>query len=106
LGKKVKDKSLAFRLGKLEKDIVEYTTFKDHVNVRVELGQSAAIAIQCHKDNLEDLKQYFAKLIINLLQLAVPAKPQPEADPTKVLQKYLNEQADVSNEAGGSPIYQ
>ncbi len=105
---KIKDKSLEWRICRLEDGIKEYTTFKDHVSVRVELGQNAAINIQCHKDNLEDLKAYFAKLIVNLLQIS-PRPPttqaQPE-DPTKALQRHLSEQADVSNEASGSPIYQ
>jgi hypothetical protein len=103
--KKIKDKSLEWRVGHLEKGVEEYVTFKDHVNVRVELGHTAAIAIQCHKDNLEGLKAYFAKLIVNLLQLA-PAPPKPTEDPAKTLQKYLNDQSEVSDAASSSPIYQ
>ena len=106
MAKKVKNKSAEWRLAKLERDVLDYTTYKDHVSVRVEIGQAAAVAIQCHKDNLDELKQYFAKLITNLLQINMANVKTPEANPAEELRKYLTEQTEVSQDAGGTPIYQ
>jgi biotin carboxylase len=68
------------------------------VTTRIELPSGAAVVMVCHVDDLDKLKEYFTKLVANLIQV-YQAKEQ-EVNQMRELQKILSQPTETSDDTG------